>query len=191
MTAGWSRLRASALDSVSTLRELLADMETEDRRLISAYLETKQILANAFEVLAAEKYADPSVLDGARRKVEAVMGDAYSYLPAKYLKVRGYGKAHRRLVAYLARSQRVEVSAAELRMLTGDAVHTERRVRELRDLGFHLGARHTAGADVYMLLSAEPNVSLGAGLQVARNIRGDRSISAAEAADLIRRAGLT
>jgi hypothetical protein len=184
-------MRASALDTVSTLKELLADVEAEDRRLVSAYLEAKQVLANAFEVLAVEKYADPSVLDGAKRNVEAAMRSAYSYLPAKYLKVRGYGKSHARLVAYLARSSGVEVSAAELRMLTGDAVHTERRARELRDLGFQLEARHTGGADVYLLRSADPDAATGAALQVTRNIRGDKSISGAEAADLLRSAGLT
>jgi hypothetical protein len=118
------------------------------------------------------------------------MREGYPRLPAKYLKVRGFGKSHARLVAYLVRSSGNEVSASELRMLTGDAVHTERRARELRDLGFELEAKHTGGTDVYLLRSAEPDVAAGAAIQVAQNIRGDRSLSQAQAADLLRSAGL-
>jgi hypothetical protein len=186
----WLRLRASAVDAVARLGEILSDPVAEDRRLVAAYLDAKQILANAFEALAVEKYGDPSVLATAKATIEAAMREAYSHLPAKYLKLRGFGVSHARLLAYLTRSAGAEVSAAELRMLTGDAVHTERRARELRDLGFELDARHTGGNDVYVLRSAEPNARTGASLQVARNIKEDKTISRAEAVDLLRSAGL-
>jgi hypothetical protein len=190
MTETWTRLRASALDAVGALKELLADPGAEDRRLVAGYLEAKQALAHAFEAFAVEKYADVSVLEGVKKDIEQQMREGYPRLPAKYLKVRGFGKSHARLVAYLVRSSGNEVSASELRMLTGDAVHTERRARELRDLGFELEAKHTGGTDVYLLRSAEPDVAAGAAIQVAQNIRGDRSLSQAQAADLLRSAGL-
>ena len=130
------------------------------------------------------------MLEGVKKDIEQQMREGYPRLPAKYLKVRGFGKSHARLVAYLVRSAGNEVSASELRMLTGDAVHTERRARELRDLGFALEAKHTGGTDVYLLRSAEPDVAAGAAIQVAQNIRGDRSLSQAQAAGLLRSAGL-
>jgi hypothetical protein len=75
-------------------------------------------------------------------------------------------------------------------MLTGDAVHTERRARELRDLGFTLEARHTGGADMYVLRGTEPDAAAGAAIQVAKNIRGDRSSSNEVKERLLRATGL-
>jgi hypothetical protein len=173
------------------LRELLADPEAEERRLIAAYLESKQMLASAFEAFSVERYFDPAVMEEAKKAVEQAMRSAYPGLPAKYLKVRRFGTSHARLLAYLCRSAGSEVSAAELRMLTGDAVHTERRARELRDLGFTLDARHTGGTDMYVLRSTEPDVTAGAAIQVAKNIREDKSASKQDKEDLLRAAGLS
>jgi len=123
-------------------------------------------------------------------RIEAAMRQAYPHVPERYLTVRGFGTSHSRLLAYLVRSAGSEVSAEELRMLTGDAVHTERRTRDLRDLGFHLDAFHTGGSDVYVLRSDEPDAGVGAALQLTRNIRSDKSISAAEGTSLLRSLGL-
>lgn len=190
MTEGWARSRATALDAISELEVLLQDDSADDRRLITAYLEAKQSLATAFEAFAVEKYLDPKVLEAAKKSIEIAMRSTYPELPSKYLRVRGFGKSHARLLAYLCRSTGSEVSGAELRMLTGDAVHTERRARELRDLGFDLEARHTGGADVYILRSEMPNTSEGAAKQAARNIREDRATSKQEKEKLLTRAGL-
>jgi len=191
MTESWTRLRAAALDSLATLTDLLGDPATDDRRLVSGYLETKMLLAAAFEALAGEKYTDPTVLDSAKTVVESAMRSLYPDLPVKYLRVRGFGTVHARLLAYLARRVMSDVSAGELRMLTGDAVHTERRTRELRDLGFQLDARHTSGSDVYVLRSNEPDPVAGAATLVAKNIREDRSISKTEALAILRAARLS
>ena len=114
-------MRARAIDSVSTLQKLLAEADVEDRRLVLAYLEAKQVLAVAFEAFAVERYADPTALASASVLVEEAMRSTYPGLPAKYVRVRGFGEAHSRLLAYLADRVGVDVSAAELRMLTGDA----------------------------------------------------------------------
>jgi hypothetical protein len=76
-------------------------------------------------------------------------------------------------------------------MLTGDAVHTERRTRELRDLGFNLEAKHTSGTDVYILRSDVPDTAVGAAIQVKRNIREDRATSKQEKDNLMLSSGLT
>jgi hypothetical protein len=190
MAQNWTRLRALASDSVATLSELLADGETDDRRLVSGYLEAKRVLAAAFEAFAVERYSDSTVLETAKATIEREMTRLYPALPAKYLKVRGYGEAHARLLAYLSQRVGTDVSAGELRMLTGDAVHTERRARELRDLGYALDARHVADADVYVLQSTEPDLALACADLVAKNIKGDKSLSKDEAASLLRSEGL-
>jgi hypothetical protein len=68
-------------------------------------------------------------------------------------------------------------------------VHTERRARELRDLGYDLEARHTGGTDVYVLRSREADAKAGAAMLVARNIREDRGLSADQRGEMLRRMG--
>jgi hypothetical protein len=191
MTVGWVRLKASAIDAVSELQMLLQDNSADDRRLIAAYLESKRTLAEAFEALSVERYVDLTVLKSAKSSITLAMQSTYPRLPARYLKVRGYGSSHARLLSYLCRSTGAEVSGAELRMLTGDAVHTERRTRELRDLGFNLEAKHTSGTDVYILRSDVPDTAVGAAIQVKRNIREDRATSKQEKDNLMLSSGLT
>lgn len=176
----WTRLREAALDSVSVLKDLIADHSTEKNRLVAAYLETKQVLADAFEALAVENFYDPAILDNVKKQLERKMRESYPYLPDKYLKVRGFGDAHAKLLSYLTDRAGTEVSAAALRILTGDAVHTERRTRELRDLGFELQARHTGGSDIYTLCGTVPDLGKGAAILVARNIGSDKTIADTE-----------
>jgi hypothetical protein len=183
-------MRATAHESALALADLLADTTTEERRLIAGYLDAKKILARAFEVFGVERYRDPAVMTRVKTVLETEMRRTFDQLPERYLRVRGYGESQARILAYLARSIGSEVTADELRMLTGDAVHTERRARELRDLGLHLEARHTGGADVYVLRSLDPNASEGAAIQVSRNIRNDKQLSAESAARLLVEAGL-
>jgi len=189
MPATWRGRRPTALDAVERLRQLLSEGDAEDRRLVVAYLDAKRVLASAFESFAVERYSDPTVLEETKRRVEAQMRASYGHMSARYLRVRGFGTSHAILIAYLARSVGTEVSSAELRMLTGDAVHTERRARELRDLGYDLEARHTGGTDVYVLRSREADAKAGAAMLVARNIREDRGLSADQRGEMLRRMG--
>ena len=101
------------------------------------------------------------------------------------MKVRGFGRAHRLILAMLAERVGQTVSVGELRMLTGDAVHTERRARELRDLGLDVDAKHTAGADAYVLSSTVPDVVRAARDLTIKNIREDKALSEPARAALI------
>ncbi|WP_104099505.1 hypothetical protein [Cryobacterium sp. M96] len=179
-----------ALDSVGTLQELLADGETDDRRLVLGYLEAKHQLARAFEVFAIEKYADPSTMIAVKELLENAMRETFTALPKKYLRVKGFGKPHEAILAYFVQRVRLDVSADELRMLTGDAVHTERRMRDLRDLGFMLESREEAGQQVYVLRDEIPNVASGAAILVGRNLRNDKSLTPNQRDGLLEDAGL-
>lgn len=186
-----NKLRAAALDDVGTLHELLADSTTDDRRLIAGYLQAKRTLSAMFEAFSVAKYANASVIEEAKGAIQGDMARRYPGLPPKYLRVRGYGASHARLLAYLVQRVGLEVAAGELRMLTGDAVHTERRARELRDLGFKLDARHMAGNDVYVLGSSEPDLGAAAAYLVTKNVKDDNSLSEQEAADILQSVGLS
>ncbi len=190
MDNSWGHARYGALDSVETFASVLSDQSVDDRRLINGYLETKRRLAKAFEVFAMEKYADPEVLSEVLGVVQSAMERIYAGLPAKYLRVRGFGQVHSLLLAYLVERVGLEVSADELRMLTADAVHTERRARDLRDLGFELLSYEQSGRQVYVLTERTPDVARGAELLLRKNIREDKTANTGQKGQLLREAGL-
>ena len=94
----------------------------------------------------------------------------------KYLKVRRYARTHAALLGYLADNVGEPVLASRLRIVTGDQVHTERRVRELRDLGLAVTWKSTMSENHYVLESLEPNVGVGAPVQAAANVGSDKSL---------------
>lgn len=190
MPPSWDRTRQDALDAITALRDLLLDPDADDRRLIAGYVEAKGALASAFEAFAVSRHGDVEIMRDHKRRIEERMTREFAAVPRKYLRVRGYGDTHARLLAYLVHHQNQEVPAAELRLLTRDAVHTERRTRELRDLGFKLDALHTSGRDVYVLRDANPDISTAARELVRRNILADRDLSGAHATELLHEAGL-
>lgn len=178
----WGKLRPEALRAIRLLTDLLDDPDTEPERALQAYLDTKARLAEAFQALALEQMSDPTEgFQSAIKRINEQLAASYSGLvPDKYLRVKGYGGVHQQLFAYLSRRAGKSVSAPELRVITGDAVHTERRVRELRDLGFEVIAFHSGGTDAYRLVSTTPDANKGA-LQIARlNIKSDRALSTPE-----------
>ncbi len=187
MTDRWPQLRSAALDALSTLGVLLGERDPDEARLIAAYLEAKRALARAFEALGQERYRGDVSLGHIKREIEQYMVTTYRGLPAKYLVVRGFGRSHELLAAHLTARVGVEVSAAELRILTGDAIHTERRTRELRDLGLALDARVSGGINMYVLQSTTVDLARAAAVQVAKNIRGDKSLGQIDRAALLRR----
>lgn len=177
MTNGWKILRVSAAGAVSDLHALLKDPEATEAELVQAYVTTKSTLASAFEAYASERYAQDTTLTEVCASIEKEMATSFAAVGSKYLKVRGFGRAHRLILAMLAERVGQAVSVGELRMLTGDAVHTERRARELRDLGLDVDAKHTAGTDAYVLSSTVPDAARAARELTIKNIREDKTLS--------------
>ena len=189
----WPRLRVAALESVQLLGEVLADPSEEGRRLVDAYLEAKAVLADAFEARASELYGTSDELATIVQALEREMRVAFPLIPAEFRRVRGFGAVHGRLLAYLSVRRGDAVSGAELRTLTGDAVHTERRARELRELGLDLVARTTGGVDTYTLGPLAPDLSDAARRLIEKNIQSAGRLSDAEKNQLLDyvRAGAT
>ena len=98
----------------------------------------------------------------------------------QYLRVAPYSGVHPALLEYLAARPSTDVPALELRLLTGDQVHTERRLRELRDLGFELTWRKVGEEFTYRLERLEPDLDAAARFQLEHRIKEDRSINATE-----------
>ncbi len=187
----WSRLRPEAVRALRILSDLMEDAESEPERTLAAYLDAKARLAHAFQALALEQLSNPEEqFHRAVAAIESQMRVSYDgVVPESLLAVRGFGTVHRQLFAYLSRRVGTAVSAGELRVITADAVHTERRVRELRDLGFDVVATHASGSDTYELKSSHPDVNQGALQLVRRNIKESRALDAETRGQLLHAIG--
>jgi hypothetical protein len=154
------------------------ESETSQPRLIDGYLESKRLLADAFQALLRDRIRERiGLLDAVKARIEEEMKSSFGgVIPDRYLRVRGYASPHRELFAYLSLFVGRPVPAAALRIITADAVHTERRARELRDLGLHLDAVRTGGADVYMLHSVDPNLAAAARVVIGHNLKDDKGL---------------
>lgn len=165
-----------ALDYLGALLRSGADIE----RLQDGYFEATRVLcAVVAAMIQRTVQTELSLMELARERVAVVVDQRYgSALPADVLTVRKYGRTHALLLGYLWQRVGRPVSASRLRLLVGDQVHTERRVRELRDLGFAIEARHLARENQYTLLSLEQDLDGAALAQVRANIRSTKTISA-------------
>jgi hypothetical protein len=152
--------------------------EAEFERLLDGYLEARRSLAKQFS-LVAQRYLlrDGTLLETARKRIEERMIELLrGRIPDKYLVVHGYTSVQPILLQYLAQHVGEPVRSSKLRILTGDQIHTERRVRDLRDLGFEVEWKNVADEDQYVLKSVEPDLDAAAILQVRKNIREDKKL---------------
>lgn len=156
--------------------------------LSTEYVVLRRSLAQDFRELAeVELTGAGDELEAVRARISQRMRELFGgRIPDRYLHVRGYTGVHPIMFGYLARHVGEPVAASKIRVLTGDQVHTERRLRELRDLGLALDSLHRADDDHYILRSAEPDVNTAAKLQANRNITGDRALDDARRAQLLR-----
>jgi hypothetical protein len=164
--------------------------EVEFERLLDGYLEARRSLAKQF-CLVAQHYLlrGDTLLETTRARIEARMKESFSAIPAKYLAVHGYKSVQPILLQYLAQHAGNPVKGSKLRILTGDQIHTERRVRDLRDLGFQVTWKKVADEDQYVLASVEPDLAGAAALQVRKNIKEDKKLSKQERDNLLNSLG--
>lgn len=143
-----ARRLQSARDAVAVLQELLSDDDPDPARLLSGYLDAKRQLATTFREIAEDFYADQGPwAQLLNRAAEFPDGR----LPGATRPVRALGSTHKLIFAYLWHQAERGADTDALRLLTGDAVHTERRVRELREAGLRVVVAGRAGLSVYVL----------------------------------------
>jgi hypothetical protein len=156
--------------------------DVEFERLLEGYLEARRSLSKHF-ALVAHRYLlrGDSLLEKARKRIELRMAELYGPgVPEKYRVVHGYTSVHPILLEYLGQHVGSPVRSSKLRILTADQIHTERRVRDLRDLGFHVEWKKVSDEDQYVLASVEPDVDAAAALQIRKNVRDDKKLSKQE-----------
>jgi len=171
---------ADTIDFLSEIaRAQAAAGEVDFERLAAGYVDLRRTLAREFRTLAQQSLlSNEPALEITRRRIEHRMQELFGgRVPDKYLAVKGYKGVHPILLQYLLKHFGEPVAASRLRVLTGDQVHTERRLRELRDLGYELSWKRVFDEDHYVLASTEPNLEWATLFQVEHNIKNDRSIS--------------
>lgn len=176
-----AELRMS-LESLELFTELVRSQrdepEVEFERLLDGYLETRRSLARQFSLVAQRHLLrGETLLETARKRIEERMAKSFgSRIPEKYLVVHGYKSVQPVLLQYLAQHVGNPVRSSKLRVLTADQIHTERRVRDLRELGFDVEWKKVADEDQYVLKSVEPNLGAAGVLQVRKNIKDDKKL---------------
>lgn len=184
MTSSWSGLRPGAIEAARMLSEALEDDEIDSATLLRMYASSKRELAQAFQALAAETLVDDRPFAMLVARLDSAAEAMFPSVPAKYRTVTGFGTSHRRLFGYLASRHNEDVPIEELRLLTADAVHTERRLRELRDLGLNLLMLDVGGRRVCRVVG-DVDVSTAAQVWTLKKIDSDKSLRTDERAALV------
>ena len=180
------------LEHFSALVRSQVDRSDVDfERLLDGYLEARRSLARQF-CLVAQRYLlrGNSLLEMTRKRIQQRMAELYDdRIPGKYKVVHGYTSVHPILLQYLSQHLGNPVRSSKLRILTADQIHTERRVRDLRELGFDVEWKKVSDEDQYVLASIEPDLDKAAAVQVRKNIRKDKKFDKTEKERLLRLLG--
>ncbi|MFJ6769523.1 hypothetical protein ACIQOV_00840 [Kitasatospora sp. NPDC091257] len=163
-SADWHRLKPDTVLAVEGVLDQLKkdDAQADAQNLLDAYLYAKRLLAESMQALVRTGLpAECDTFRDLRAQLAARMTEEYGdRIPERYLTVPYGSRTHEQLFSMLLRRYRQPVSAALLRVVTRDSVHTERRTRELRELGLDIVPSREGGSDVYTLRSLELDTSL-------------------------------
>ncbi|MEU0564753.1 hypothetical protein ABZ297_05035 [Nonomuraea sp. NPDC005983] len=181
----WKRLRPDLLDAYSTLVEQLKG-STSHQDLLDAYLAAKRLSAAAYQALLRANIPDQETAwQTVRHTLEYEMEREYGHLlPDWARKIPYNSRTHQELFSLLAERLGQAVPGDYLRVVTADAVHAERRVRELRELGLPVVSAKMAETDTYSLRSVEIDKSYIHSI-VTNTVKANRSIPEAEKKHLL------
>ncbi|MCP2249079.1 hypothetical protein [Lentzea aerocolonigenes] len=152
----WSRLRP---DTAAATEDLLVQLRsgTSSQDLLDTYLYAKRLLAESMQAYVRlglpERCEEFHEL---RAQLGTEMERRYGgTVPAAYLAVPYGSRVHEELFSLLLQRKGQNVEAALLRVVTADSVHTERRLRELRELGMDIVSLESNDIDYYVLGSLD------------------------------------
>ncbi|WP_330266672.1 hypothetical protein [Streptomyces griseorubiginosus] len=153
----WKSLKPTAAYAV---RELSSALEGDDSTLddlVDAYLFAKRQLAQSMRALMLSQLP-PQCPEFAELhdRIEAEMKNRYAdRIPERFLKAPYGSKVHELLFMILLQALGKPVDSGRLRVLTADRTHSERRARELRELGFNITTSAEDGSQFYTLVDLE------------------------------------
>lgn len=173
-----TRRFSEARRAASQLMHAFESHDTFDDALAIVYHRNTRALAQAVENLArAALPTPPYPFEGLKADVEGRMRQLFGgRVDQRLLRITRYTRPHPELYALLCSRLGEPVPAWRLRLLTADAVHTERRVRELRDLGLAVEASEDESGGTYTLLNLEPDLTYAAAFQLRDRAHTSRAI---------------
>ncbi|WP_326619967.1 hypothetical protein OG863_21995 [Streptomyces decoyicus] len=191
----WCQLQPDARHALSNLLAEITDHNSSGQRspqsLFEAYTYAKDITARAIQSrMLMHLPSENQKFRELHAEVQRQMMSRYAEsIPENLLKTPYGGKTYERLFSLLQENQAQPVPAAMLRIVTGDDVHTERRARELRELGFDLAWYELDGINVYELRSLD--IDLGMIPAIVRNkIRRSKALNQGEKLRILQQAGI-
>ncbi|GAA3419973.1 hypothetical protein [Streptosporangium vulgare] len=185
----WNRLKPDTeLAVVKLLDQLQSSTSTQD--LLDSYLYAKKLLAESMQafIRTGIEERNETFHELRQRLHEEICRRYDGQVPAQYLKVPYGSRVHEELFTLLLQRRGTPVQADLLRVVTGDSVHTERRIREFRELGLDIHSSNENGHDVYMLGSL--NIDTTFIPTIVRNIiKKDKRLSEADRKALLKKIG--
>ena len=132
--------------------------------LLDQYADMRHRLSHGISAISMERLPDAAqTMQQALTRIEQRLWQLCdSKVPLKKLKISGFTGVHSYLLEFLVLRVGKTVAGEQLRFLTADQTHTERRVRELREIGYDVLATRRAGRDSYILRDANQAVDDGA-----------------------------
>lgn len=145
--------------------------------LMDAHLHTRKKLARVVSLIAQSDLTRAlDSVDSAIENIAQFLRNSLSgQVDPKHIKIRGYRGVHGMLLEYLLRHEGRNVSGEALRALVGDQIHTERRIRELRDLGFELATIKENGVDFYRLAHKRQDLGYASKFILRKTLKSHRT----------------
>lgn len=160
-----------ARDAAVRLTEALRREDAFNEDLAREYNRAKKALAVSFQRMALAALPREYNLADVRSRIEQEMRRLFEgRAESSLLRVRGYTSPHPHIYALLASNLGRAVPAWRIRLVSGDQVHTERRTRELRDLGLAIDVAETNDETTYCLTTLEPDLTYAAAYQLRENV---------------------
>lgn len=153
----WQRQKPGSEFAVRALAEALANPGESPAAVLDAYLFAKKALAQSMQsLLRSQLPVSCAEFHALRERIQEEMLSRFSdRVPEQFLKVPYGSETNEELFAVLYQDIGSPVDNARLRTVNGDDTHTERRIRELRELGLDIAAAPLNGTQHYTLRSLD------------------------------------
>lgn len=166
------RTLATAQSAARRLTDQLIARQAFDEELAREYNRAKRALATSFQRMALEEVPrDRYRLTDLKHSIQAEMHRLFAGRASHdVLRVRGYTSPHPDVYALLADKLGEAVPGWRIRLVAGDKIHTERRTRELRNLGLAIEVAGKGEDATYCLPSLEADLTYAAAYQLRENV---------------------
>ncbi|MEV7112685.1 hypothetical protein [Streptomyces anulatus] len=186
----WKRLKPDAEHALQILLSEIPSHATP-QSLFEAYAYAKDIAARAMQSrMLGDLPAENKHFKALHVKIKQEMDSRYKdAVPANLLRTPYSGKTHECLFSLLQKNLAQPVQAAMLRIVTADNVHTERRARELRELGLDVHWYDIEEISVYELRSLDIDFEMIPAI-IRNNARKNKSMPKDQKQRILRDAGI-